>query len=157
VTAGRLSSIQVSAGGVPKAPVERATVSPDGVEGDRHHDLRSHGGPERAVSIFAAEVIAALNAEGHPISAGTTGENLTVAGLPWGEVAPGAELRIGGVRLRVTSYTSPCRKIAASFADGDFMRISQQRHPGWSRVYARVLEPGDVRVGDAVELVPAPR
>jgi MOSC domain-containing protein YiiM len=47
----------------------------------------------------------------------------------------------------------PCHKIAASFADGEFHRISQKLHPGWSRVYARVLAQGMVRLGDEVVLV----
>jgi MOSC domain-containing protein YiiM len=149
---GRLESINVSGGGVPKLPVPAATITAVGVDGDRHHDRVHHGGPERAVSVYAAEVIAALAAEGHPIRPGTAGENLTVSGLAWSEVVPGAELTIGPVRLLVTSYVTPCYKIAASFADGEFVRISQRQHPGESRVYARVLAGGDVRVGDAVEL-----
>jgi MOSC domain-containing protein YiiM len=153
MASGVVGSINVSEGGVPKRPVPRAAIAPSGIEGDRQRDLRHHGGPERAVSLFASEVIDALRAEGHPIAPGTTGENLTVAGLPWTEIVPGAELRVGGARLRITSYVTPCKHVAGSFADGDFMRISQQRHPGWSRVYARVVEAGEVRVGDAVELV----
>jgi MOSC domain-containing protein YiiM len=149
---GRLESINVSGGGVPKLPVDGATITTAGVDGDRHHDHLHHGGPERAVSIYAVEVIAALAAEGHPIRPGTAGENLTVSGLRWSEVVPGAELTVGPVRLLVTSYTTPCHKIAASFSDGEFARISQKLHPGSSRVYARVLAGGEVRVGDEVRL-----
>jgi len=153
MSTGRLASIQRSDGGVPKRPVAEAEVTSGGLAGDRQRDLRYHGGPLRAVSLFSAEVIAALQAEGHLISAGSTGENLTVAGVPWSEVVPGAELRVGAVRLRVESFASPCQKIGASFADGDSARISQKLHPGWSRVYASVLAAGRVRAGDAVELV----
>jgi MOSC domain-containing protein YiiM len=150
--AGRLESINVSDGGVPKLPVAQAAVTERGVSGDRQRDLRFHGGPERAVSIYAAEAIAALAAEGHPIRAGSAGENLTVSGVRWAEVVPGAELRVGPVRLVVTGYAAPCRNIAPSFVGGAFARISGKAHPGWSRVYARVLEGGVVRVGDPVEL-----
>jgi MOSC domain-containing protein YiiM len=31
--------------------------------------------------------------------------------------------------------------------------VSQKTHAGWSRLYARVLEEGDVRTGDRVRLV----
>jgi MOSC domain-containing protein YiiM len=151
---GRLSSINVSDGGVPKRPVPEAAVSVSGLSGDRQRDLRYHGGPDRAVSLYAAEVIAALAEEGHPIAAGTTGENLTLAGVPWGEIQPGVEVRVGPVRLLVTRYAAPCRNIARSFAGDAFGRISQKTHPGWSRVYARVLEPGVVRVGDPVRWTP---
>jgi MOSC domain-containing protein YiiM len=68
-------------------------------------------------------------------------------------VAPGAELAIGEVRLRITKYASPCDQIAESFQRGDFSRISQKRHPGWSRVCARVLAEGLIRVGDPVAVV----
>jgi MOSC domain-containing protein YiiM len=152
---GRVESINVSDGGVPKRPVARAAIRAAGVEGDRQRDLRVHGGPERAVSILSLEVIEALVGEGHPIQPGSTGENLTVSGLPWAEVAPGAELVVGEARLRITGYAAPCSNIETSFADGAVERISQKRHPGFSRVYARVLAPGEVRVGDAVALVPA--
>jgi MOSC domain-containing protein YiiM len=150
----RLAGIHVSLGGVPKRPVASAGIAATGVEGDRQRDLRFHGGPARAVCLFALERIEALAAEGHPIALGSTGENLTLVGLEWGLVSPGVELRVGPeVRLAVTAYTVPCSKIAASFADGGYHRLSQKLHPGWSRVYARVLATGTVRVGDEVVLV----
>lgn len=149
---GRLTSINVSDGGVPKLSIGRAAITASGVEGDCQRDLRYHGGPERAVSLFSAEVIAALAADGHPIAPGTTGENLTVAGLDWRDVVPGVELRVGKVRLCVTSYAVPCFKIEGSFTDGVFGRLSPKLHPGQSRVYARVVAGGEVRVGDPVEL-----
>ena len=152
--AGKLVSIQVSDGGVPKSPVGEAAIGPGGLEGDRQRDLRYHGGPDRAVCLFSAEAIAALRLEGHPIDFGTTGENLTISGVPWPEVVPGARLRVGEVLLEIASYASPCSNVAGSFRDGEFTRISQKLHAGWSRVYARVVRGGTVRPGDPVELVP---
>jgi MOSC domain-containing protein YiiM len=125
------------------------------VAGDKQRDLRSHGGPTRAVSIFALERIAALRAEGHPITPGSTGENLTVSGLIWEALKVGDRMRVGDwVELEITGYTTPCSNIAESFAAGEFSRISQKLHPGWSRLYARVLAPGEVRPGDVIELTP---
>ncbi len=54
--------------------------------------------------------------------------------------------------LEIMSYTSPCKYNAQWFVGGDFSRISQKLHPGWSRVYARVLEAGVVRSGDSVSV-----
>ena len=143
-------------GGVPKRAVAGTTVSSDGVAGDRQRDLRFHGGPERAVCLFSKEKIDALVAEGHPIAPGTTGENLTLEGLDWDRVAPGDRLSFpSGVVLEVTSFTVPCRNIRHSFRDGDFTRLSQKLHPGWSRVYARVLTPGPLHTGDVVQHTPA--
>lgn len=149
---GQIVQINVNPdGGVPKHPVPSAHIHSEGVSGDRQRDLRFHGGPQRAVSLYSAEQIAALQAEGHPIRPGSTGENLTVSGLAWERLAVGTRLRIGAeLALEITGYAAPCDNIADSFADGGFKRISQKVHPGWSRLYARVLQPGAVHTGDSV-------
>ena len=139
-------------GGVPKHRVEQTFLRSEGVDGDKQRDRRFHGGPERAVCLFSYERIQALQNEGHPINSGTTGENLTIAGLDWDEIVPGAQLQMRDVLLEIVSYTSPCSHIEASFKEGEFVRISQKVHPGWSRVYARVLREGLVKEGDEVQL-----
>jgi MOSC domain-containing protein YiiM len=149
---GQVAQINVNPrGGVPKYAVPSAEVTTQGVAGDKQRDRRFHGGPERAVSLYAAERIAALRAEGHPITAGTTGENLTVAGLDWSQLKVGDRLHVGEwIELEITGFAAPCSNIEESFVDGSFKRISQKLHPGWSRLYARVLCEGVVRVGDRV-------
>lgn len=158
MTEARVVQLSVSPGGVPKLPIPEARVTKLGLEGDAHRDEEHHGGPERAVCLFSLEQIEALGAEGHTVTPGALGENVTVAGLPWTDVVPGARLRLGAeVLLEVTRYTTPCFNIRTVFKGGEFARVSQKRNPGWSRVYARVLEEGVVRAGDAVELVPPSR
>ena len=151
--AGRLESINASRGGVPKRGMFEALVTEAGIDGDKQRDLRFHGGPARAIVLFSLDVVHALQREGHAIAAGTTGENLTVSGIDWTTIVPGSELTIGEVRLRITNYTSPCEKIAFSFVENDYTRISQKLHPGWSRLSARVLAGGLVTIGDAVEIL----
>ena len=143
------------AGGVPKLAVDAAEITEHGVVGDHQRDAEHHGGPTRAVCLYAQEHIDALAAEGHPIAPGTTGENLTVAGLDWPSLAAGARLAIGDrVVLEITGPAPPCTTIADSFVDGLFTRISHKTHPGWSRLYARVLAPGTVDVGAPVRVLP---
>lgn len=109
---GRIVQISVSWGGVPKLPVAGALVTTFGIEGDAHRDTEHHGGPERAVCLYAMKMIRALQAEGHSIAPGTTGENVTVKGLDWEAVVPGCHLLVGdGVLLQVTRHTSPCENI----------------------------------------------
>ena len=67
---------------------------------------------------------------------------------------PGARLRIGTVEVEIAAFAWPCSTIAAVFRDGDFTRVSEKVHPGWSRVYARILRAGDICVGDVVEVLP---
>ncbi len=154
---GRIVQINVSAGGVPKRPVPRARVTRSGIEGDAHRDAERHGGPDRALCLFSLEQIEALQVEGHPVEPGALGENLTVAGLDWARVQPEDFFRLGDeVLVQITCFTSPCRNVRPAFLDGGYARVSQQRHPGWSRVYARVLVPGEIAAGDPVErLTPA--
>lgn len=149
-----IAQINVSPGGVPKRPVPEARVGERGLEGDAQRDLEHHGGPERAVCLFSLERIQALAAEGHGIIPGAIGENLTVAGLDWSRVGPGSRFLVGEeVLLEVTRFTSPCVNIASVFRDREYSRVSQKRHPGDSRVYARVLRTGHVRAGDPVRLL----
>jgi len=154
VVGARIVQVSVSRGGVPKRAVSAAQVKVDGVEGDAHRNLELHGGPERAVCLFAMEAIVALRAEGHAIAPGAIGENVTVEGIDWNLVTPGVRLRLGErVVLEVTRYTSPCYKIAPVFVGGEYRRVSQKRNPGWSRVYARVLVEGSLRVGDPIRVL----
>jgi MOSC domain-containing protein YiiM len=147
-----LYQINVSDGGVPKLPVGQARITSQGVEGDRQRNRVVHGGAHRAVCLFSVEVIEALRAEGHSIAPGSSGENLTLAGIEWPRVRPGICLSVGEVRLEISSYTVPCVHNARWFLDGAYSRISHKKHPGWSRVYARVLTEGVVRTGDAVTI-----
>ena len=155
---GTVFSINVSNGGVPKKSVAGAKVSLSGLAGDAHEDTIGHGGLDRAVCIYSVERIRALQKEGHPIEAGTVGENLTIEGIDWDLVVPGSQLRVGDeVVLEVASFTNPCKTIKRSFSDEKFVRIAQKLHPGWSRVYARVLSEGQIRSGDRVEVALPPQ
>lgn len=152
-TSGHVASLNISDGGVPKLPVPSATFTARGLVGDRQRNLKYHGGPRRAVCLWSLERIVALQGEGHPVAPGTTGENVTLSGLDWALVVPGASIRLGDeVALEITGYTVPCRTIRGSFVMHRTGRVSQKRHPGWSRVYAAVLQEGVVHVGDAALL-----
>lgn len=152
---GTIVQLNVSPGGVPKLPIDVATVGELGLEGDVQRDTKNHGGPDRALCLWSLERIEALQAEGHPIFPGAAGENVTVRGIDWDGVVPGVRLRLGEVMCEVTGYATPCDNNAAWFKDGEFVRMGQKLHPGWSRVYARVLEGGTLRPGDDVELLQA--
>ena len=150
---GWIFQINASNGGVPKLSRKLGEVTINGLTGDNQANLDVHGGPERALCLYSLERILALQAEGHPIFPGSAGENLTLAGLDWSLVTPGARFQLGdGVLVQVTRYTSPCNTISGSFLKNDYSRISQKVFPGWSRVYAQVLQPGTIQVSDAVRI-----
>ena len=152
---GRVLQVNVSPGGVPKLPVERAWVGALGLDGDRHRHDTVHGGPHRAVALLGIEAIERVQADGHPIEPGSVGENLTTTGIELAALAPGTRLAIGDqLVLEISAPANPCDVIAGSFRNGKSGRISILTHPSDSRMYARTLVEGDVRPGDSIKVLP---
>lgn len=153
---GVIFQINCSSGGVPKQAVEEAAVTETGLVGDHQEHPKIHGGPDRALCLYSLERIEELQREGHAISPGSVGENITIRGLDWSELKPGDRLALGDeVVIEITSYTNPCDSIAASFIKGDFRRISQKKYPGHSRLYARVIRTGSLRIGQTIRVLNA--
>jgi MOSC domain-containing protein YiiM len=152
---GHIFQINLSTDGVPKRAARSAEVTILGLVGDSQRHLDIHGGPDRALCLYSLERLLSLQSAGHPIFPGSIGENLTLAEMDWGQIAPGKNLRLGtDVVLQITKYTHPCNTIAESFINGNYEQVSETRHPGWSRVYARVLQTGTIHVGDPVTIEP---
>lgn len=149
----RVVGLQRSGGGVPKLPIERAVVHASGMDGDWQRNRTHHGGPDRALCLYSMDLLDALTAEGHAASPGALGENVTIGGLKWSAMQPGVRLLIGSVETEITAFAWPCTTIAGAFRDGDFTRVSEKLHPGWSRVYARILRAGEIVLGDGVEIL----
>jgi MOSC domain-containing protein YiiM len=152
---GRVAQINVSGGGVPKREVAAARIAKGGIEGDRQATRKHHGRPWQALCLWSGDVIDRLRGEGHPIAPGSAGENLTISGLDWADLRPGVRMRVGDALVETTLYALPCAKNARWFLDGDFRRIEHTRERGVSRLYAWVLDAGDVRTGDPVVVEPA--
>ena len=154
-TTGTIFQISASTGGVPKLPLDSAEIDATGITVDAQADRRNHGHPHQALCLYSLEIIEQLQGEGHFVYPGATGENITLAGIDWSQMLPGARLRLGSeVEIELSSYTAPCWKNARWFTDGDFNRMNQETHPGWSRIYARVVRGGHIDAGDAVEVLP---
>jgi MOSC domain-containing protein YiiM len=152
---GRVVQVNISPGGVPKLPVAEARVGRLGLEGDGHDHDHVHGGPHRAVALFALEAIERVRSDGHPLRPGGAGENLTTTGIELSLLPVGTRLAIGdGVVLELSSPDNPCDVIKDAFTGGKSGRISILLHPADSRMYARVLAEGIVRPGDPIRLQP---
>lgn len=150
---GRVASVNVSAGGVPKLPVPEAWVGRLGLAGDGHTEpVPAHGGPDKAVSLYSVQSIARVAADGHRAFPGAYGENLTLDGIEMGSLGPGDRLAVGtgGLVIEVVEHAQPCQTIAHWFARRRIARISGKLHPEDARWYARVLSEGTVRPGDEV-------
>jgi MOSC domain-containing protein YiiM len=151
---GYIFQLNCSDGGVPKTAVNEAQLTPTGLTCDRQAHPKIHGGPQRALCLYSVERIKELQAEGHPIFPGSIGENVTISGLDWSTLKPGDRLALGEeVIIEITSYAGPCPTIAGSFTGGKFKRISEKKHPGESRLYARVIQTGLLAVGQTVRVL----
>ena len=139
-------------GGVPKGMVESLQITTNGCIGDRQNDLKHHGGPTRAVCLMSTDVMERLQAEGHPIAGGTTGENLLIRGIVWNELDIGTILVTEHVKLRITGDAPPCKTIKASFVQENFMALSHKKTPQQTRWYAEVLQEGMMHRGESIKL-----
>jgi MOSC domain-containing protein YiiM len=131
-------------------------VGPLGLAGDEHADTTNHGGPERAVLMYAEEHYAEWRDELSldELPYGAFAENLTVHGLTEADVCIGDSLRVGGVVLQVACPRAPCWKIGKRWDVEDLtQRVSLTTRIGW---LLRVLEEGEVQAGDPVEVVERP-
>jgi MOSC domain-containing protein YiiM len=150
---GTVVRLGTSAGGVPKVAVERVDVGYDGVVGDVQATRRHHGRPWQALCLWSAEVIDDLTRLGHPIGYGSAGENVTISGIDWARVRPGAVLDIGTVRCDAVAFALPCRQNARWFNGGKIGLMHHRTGPV-SRVYALVTTPGAIATGDDVLVMP---
>lgn len=125
------------------------------LDGDGQADLRVHGGPDKAVLLYAAAHYPAWRAElGFAPPFGAFGENLTVEGITEDDACIGDVLEAGTARLQVAQPRGPCWKIARRWKIRDLSaRVQNSGRTGW---YARVLREGVLRAGDALTLVERP-
>ena len=125
-----------------QVPAARFTVE-WGIEGDAHG-----GNWHRQVSLLSADKIAAFNARGANVQPGAFGENLVVEGFDFRALPVGTLLRCGDVLLEMTQIGKECHSHCEIYK-----RMGECIMPTQG-VFAKVLEPGEIRVGDEMEIQP---
>ena len=141
---GRIVAISISTEkGVPKTNVPSAVLVENwGLHGDAHA-----GAWHRQVSLLAEESIAAMRAKGADVHPGNFAENLTTTGIDIAARRVGDRLRIGAALLEVTQIGKECHAHCAIYQQiGDCVMPREG-------IFARVLDGGEVRVGDTIEVV----
>lgn len=127
-----------------------------GLAGDRVYDVKNHGGVDQAVYAYAREDLDGWEPElGRPLPNGVFGENLTTSGLNVNDALIGERWRIGSdVVLEVSCARIPCATFQGWLErDGWIKRFTRAARPG---AYLRVIEPGDIRADDPIEIVHRP-
>jgi MOSC domain-containing protein YiiM len=127
-----------------------------GLAGDRVYDVLHHGGPDQAVYAYAREDLDFWAAEiGRALPNGVFGENLTTSGLDVNGALIGERWRIGpDVILEASAPRIPCGTFQGWLAQAGWIkRFTLAAMPG---AYFRVIEPGEIRAGDPIEIVHRP-
>ena len=155
---GRVIAVCVGPGGIPKHPVDAASVSSAGVEGDRQR-MRMHGGANRAVCLFSIEDYRSLQRDHVACTPpGAFGENVLTEGLDFTRLNAGDELLIGdgaagdvvaegAVRIAIHDVREPCGTLKS--VDKRFPDLMLGR----SGFVCRVVTPGILRPGMVIERV----
>jgi len=140
--------------GIYKYPVEFPIyLGKEDVVNDQVIDRRYHGGPDKACYLYSANHYPFWKTRYPDLDWqwGMFGENLTVQGLSETEVCIGNIYQVGEAIVQVTQPRQPCFKLGIRFGDqkvvDDFWNLP---FPG---VYVRVLQSGNVKKGDELELI----
>ncbi len=114
-----------------------------GIDGDAHA-----GKWHRQISLLSADKIEAFNQKGANVIPGAFGENLVVDGFDFRALPVGTLLRCGDVLLEMTQIGKECHSHCEIYKKmGDCIMPREG-------VFARVLEPGTITVGDEMVIVP---
>jgi MOSC domain-containing protein YiiM len=142
--------------GIDKRPVPgRVAVHPLGLEGDVQVNRRHHGGEGQAVYAYAQEDADWWQRElDRDLPPGRFGENLRTSGLDLTDAVLGERWRVGTALFEVTAPRIPCANFERFW--GVPQLVKRFTAHGASGAYLRVLEPGEVGAGDAVEVVERP-
>lgn len=140
--------------GIYKYPVDEPLyLDTEDVQGDTVVDRKYHGGTYKACYLFSADNYPYWK-EKYPLldwNWGMFGENLTMQGLDESELRIGSTYKLGNALVQITQPREPCYKLGIRFGNQDILK--QFVDHGLPGTYVRVLEPGNVSVGDTMELV----
>ncbi|MGW0806757.1 MOSC domain-containing protein [Nonomuraea sp. NPDC002799] len=138
-----------------RAVTHRVAVLANGLTGDGRADQEHHGSLDQAVYAYAREDYDWWERElGRDLRDGRFGENLTTSGLDVNGAVIGELWRVGSVVLEVSGPRIPC-VVFRNWMDepGWLKRFTQAGRPG---AYLKVVELGELGVGDEVEIVSRP-
>lgn len=142
---------------IDKRPVSRRLkVRPYGLHGDVQADRKHHGGPTKALYVYAEEDATFWAQElGRDIPPGLFGENLRLRGLDVNGAEIGERWRIGDqLIVEVTCPRTPCATFQRRMGEEQWVRrFTEAARPG---PYLSVVKSGTIGVGDEVEVVSRP-
>ncbi len=144
MSAGKIIAVCTSRNkGTPKTDIGSGFLEVGfGLSGD------AHGGDwHRQVSLLSAEQIRTMEEKGLDVRPGSFAENMTTQGFDLDSVCVGDRLKIGeSAVVEVTQIGKECHTRCAIYH-----KIGECIMPEQG-VFARVIEAGDVKVGDSISM-----
>ncbi len=131
-------------------------LGPTNLAGDGQADLENHGGPDKAVLVYAAAHYPLWRDElARPdLPYGAFGENFTVDSLTEDTVCIGDRFALGDAVVQVSQPRQPCWKLARRWRMKELTAlVDRTGRTGW---YVRVLQEGEVRPGLPLTLLERP-
>ena len=123
---------------------EGLLIEGHGIEDDAH----AQGGTHRQVSFLAQESIQKMVDMGLDVHAGDFAENITTTGVDLLSLALGTKIRLGdSALLEITQHGKECHAPCAIYHQAGTCVMPTEG------IFAKVLEGGPVKVGDAITLV----
>jgi len=129
----------------------RKTPCPSGVFLENHgmeNDAHAERGIKRQVSLLSVDSIEKMKSMGLRVGPGDFAENLTVEGLELYTLSPGTRIAVGNeVILEISQIGKACHTGCAIFKEVGKCIMPKEG------VFATVVKGGEVRTGDAVDIL----
>jgi MOSC domain-containing protein YiiM len=154
VTAARIKSITCQPLGkdyserrdyyIREAVPQATLLAGHGIAGDQ----KAGRNPERQLNLLSYEWVQSLAAQGHNSEPGQFGEQMVLAGMAVEELQPGDRLQLGGEAvIEITKARTGCVRL--ELVQKDVL----QRSGGTIGVLAKVVQGGEIAVGDDVKVL----
>lgn len=173
----RTGKVREWTSGIDKCPVEGPVeITSLGVAGDVQANRKVHGGIDKALLAYCGdhyqrwrEIFSSDAGSGSTtipdassirdgvtagLAPGAFGENLTFTGLAEPDVCIGDRWRLGDVVVEVSQPRQPCSTLSRRWQRPTLVKEVVDR--GWTGWYLRVITPGMLSAGVAVELLDRP-
>jgi len=139
--------------GLPKIKVDNTMITLSGIKGDYNNfrKIKKNNDPNMSILILCMDVIDELNKEGWPVKPGDLGENITITGINYDDLAPKQKYYIDSALIEITLICDPCSSLKVLPYIGnkrinDFIKTMMNRR-GW---YAKVLKVGKIKQGSLI-------
>lgn len=143
---------------MPKNPIETLQIKKHKLPGNEVVNTEHHGGDMRVIHHYSEINYQYLKTTfpdiAEKFTPGSFGENLYTAELTEQELFIGDIYKLGSAKIQLTVSRRPCSTLNYSYEDTRILdEVLATGYVGW---YYRVLEEGEVQVGDNLEFLERP-